>query len=199
MTAEPDTGWVQDGYTPHPTGGYLTVSTTSLGTEYLGPTGLRHRLDGPAWVGANGRLEYWVDGAIHRLGGPAIIDNGNERWMNDGVLDRKDGPAITLANGTREWWVNGVRHRHDGPAIYNRFVGIEEWYFDGKHHRDGGPALTYADGYQEWRVHGDLHRTDGPALVHPNGTREWHLFGRKVSEEEHAEIVACLQETGEAP
>ena len=45
----------------------------------------RHRLDGPAFIGADGTQEWWVNGQLHRL----------------------DGPAVIGADGTQEWWVNG--------------------------------------------------------------------------------------------
>ena len=45
----------------------------------------RHRLDGPAFEGANGDREWWVNNKLHRL----------------------DGPAIEYADGDKEWYVNG--------------------------------------------------------------------------------------------
>lgn len=167
--------WVQDGVTPHPTGGYLSVYTSRDYTEYVNDKGVRHRLDGPAYTHVGGRTEYWVEGQQHRLGGPAIVDGLEEAWCDHGVLHRLDGPAITSANGTREWYVNGVRHREDGPSIER------------------------GNGSSEWHLHGKRHRVDGPAVTNPDGAVSWCLYGQKVSQEEHAEIVALLRETGEAP
>ena len=43
--------------------------------------------------------------------------NGSKEWYLDGKLHRLDGPAIERANGGREWWVNGELYREDGPSI----------------------------------------------------------------------------------
>jgi len=51
----------------------------------VGHNGQRHRLDGPAYIGADGYQAWWVNGQLHRL----------------------DGPARIYADGRREWWVNG--------------------------------------------------------------------------------------------
>lgn len=78
----------------------------------------------------------------------------------------------------------------------------------GRHAQDGGtPHPT--GGYVAIKVdpggvfyHGAgglLHRLDGPAIELPDRTREWWLNGYKVTEEQCAEIVARLRETGEAP
>jgi len=45
----------------------------------------RHRLDGPAFEGANGDREWWVNDKLHRL----------------------DGPAIEYADGDKEWYIDG--------------------------------------------------------------------------------------------
>lgn len=55
--------------------------------EWVLPNGLRHRIDGPAFIG---------------LG-------GTEAWYHLGRHHRIDGPAITFADGTSEWWLNGRR------------------------------------------------------------------------------------------
>jgi len=44
-----------------------------------------HRLDGPAFEGAWGDKEWFVDGQRHRLDGPAIeYANGGKLWYVDG-------------------------------------------------------------------------------------------------------------------
>jgi hypothetical protein len=48
---------------------------------------LAHRLDGPAFIAANGGREWWVEGRLHR----------------------SDGPAVMWADGVLEWWHRGRR------------------------------------------------------------------------------------------
>ena len=72
---------------------------------------------------------------------------------------------------------------------------------EGRSHRLDGPAITrkYDGGSIDYWVNGRPHRLDGPAVIRAIGPDEWWLFGRPVTEEKHAEIVARLRATGEAP
>ena len=46
------------------------------------------------------RAEWFQDGKLHRLDGPAIEwANGDEHWYQEGKLHRLDGPAIEYADG----------------------------------------------------------------------------------------------------
>lgn len=57
-----------------------------------------------------GRTEYRLDGAFHRLDGPAVVSaQGDEHWYVDGLRHRIDGPALTSRNGLAQWWVEGVQ------------------------------------------------------------------------------------------
>jgi len=73
---------------------------------------LLHRIGGPAYIGADGAVGYYVDGMLHREEGPAIIEaNGTKEWFLDGKRDRRDGPAVEFASGRKAWFVNGRRMR----------------------------------------------------------------------------------------
>jgi len=60
---------------------------------------------------ANGDKYWWVNGELHRVGGPALerVD-GDKAWYLNGKLHREDGPAVEGLNGYREWYVNGIRY-----------------------------------------------------------------------------------------
>jgi hypothetical protein len=50
-------------------------------------------------------------GQLHRLGGPAIVHvDGAKFWYINGARHRLDGPAVEIGRyaGYREWWVNGI-------------------------------------------------------------------------------------------
>ncbi|GAA1753687.1 hypothetical protein [Nostocoides vanveenii] len=79
--------WVEDGVTPHPTGGYVRVITNDHNTLYLDADGKSHRLDGPA---------------ITRQ------DRGSAGWWKHGRPHRFDGPAVVRENGSSEWWLEGA-------------------------------------------------------------------------------------------
>ena len=60
-----------------------------------------------------------------------VYENGYRQWWQNGQLHRLDGPAVEYADGTREWWQKGLRHRLDGPAI-EWANGHKEWWIEGK-------------------------------------------------------------------
>ena len=62
--------------------------------------------DQPAYIGADGTMEWWVNGKRHR-------DN--------------DQPAIIYADGTKEWWFNDKRHRDNGLPAIILANGTKEW------------------------------------------------------------------------
>lgn len=58
----------------------------------------------------NNRKEYWFNNNLHRLDGPAIVDDGCEFWFVDGKAHRIDGPAKTFNYAgvkQKEYWVDG--------------------------------------------------------------------------------------------
>jgi len=72
--------------------------------------GQRHRLNGPARIYADGRLEYWENGKLHRDDGPAgIYPDGTLCYFQNDKRHRLDGPAVICPNGTKEFWEYGVR------------------------------------------------------------------------------------------
>jgi hypothetical protein len=75
---------------------------------------------------------YYLNGELHRLGGPAIeYANGDKEWYQHDKLHRIGGPAAERADGTKEWWENDLAHRMYGPAI-EYADGFKEWWFKGE-------------------------------------------------------------------
>jgi hypothetical protein len=105
-----------------------------------------------------------------------------KEWYKDGHLHRLDGPAIEWASGSEEWYKDGELHRLDGPA--QEFTsGTKHWYQDGELHRLDGPAAEYHNGIYKWYHKGKLHRKDGPAIVWPDGKR-WFKDGIEYTNKE---------------
>jgi hypothetical protein len=67
----------------------------------------------------------------------------------NGKLHRTDGPALEWVHGYSEWFLNGLRHRTTGPAI-QKGNGTKMWYLNDKLHRTNGPAIEWANGVKEW-------------------------------------------------
>jgi hypothetical protein len=71
--------------------------------------------------------EWWFDGHLHRVDGPAFMG-----WHQNGQISAE------------EWFLNGQYHREDGPAQ-------QCWYSDGRiaYHRWYIDGLFYSS-VQEW-------------------------------------------------
>ena len=83
-------------------------------------------------VSEDGNQEWYQNGLRHRIDGPAYIGvNGNQSWWQNNQLHRIDGPAYIRSDGTQAWWQNNQLHRLDGPA-YIRTDGSQEWYIKGR-------------------------------------------------------------------
>jgi hypothetical protein len=58
---------------------------------------------------------------------------GRMEWRLDGLLHREDGPAYINDIGDEYWYLYGLFHREDGPAI--KAHNYVSWYFHGKYIR----------------------------------------------------------------
>jgi hypothetical protein len=56
--------------------------------------------------------------------------HGNKRWYLNGALHREGGPAIEHSDGYKAWWINGARHREGGHAV-ELLNGVKEWWING--------------------------------------------------------------------
>ncbi|MDP2696101.1 MAG: hypothetical protein Q8O87_02500 [bacterium] len=146
--------------------------------------GKLHREYGPAIEWASGDKEWWLNGNFHREDGPAVEDaDGTKHWYINGKSHREGGPAVEEANGDKYWYINDNLHRVDGPAI-EWPNGHKEWWLYGQHHREDGPAFEGANGDKYWYINGKCHREDGPAVERVSGANEWYLNNRNLTEEE---------------
>ena len=56
---------------------------------------------------AHGTKYWYLNGNLHRVGGPAIeYANDGKVWYLNGKFHRVGGPAIEDADGNNEWWLN---------------------------------------------------------------------------------------------
>ncbi len=74
--------------------------------------------------------EWWLNGQLHRVDGPATKQYHSNSWWHNGKLHRLGGPAVEYINGSKEWWLNGERHRVDGPAVYNKGLNFYRFYLN---------------------------------------------------------------------
>lgn len=65
------------------------------------------------WPGGN--VCYLLNGVFHRLDGPAFVGaDGSTIWLREGKEHREDGPAVeNPADGVLEYWIDGIHL--DGP------------------------------------------------------------------------------------
>jgi hypothetical protein len=98
-------------------GQILTKITYSKYTVYFNVKGLKHRLDGPAYIGSDGTQDYWINDKLHRIGGPAVSHTeGFQLYLVDDKLHHIEGPAVVGSDGHREYWINGIEYtKEDYP------------------------------------------------------------------------------------
>ena len=69
--------------------------------------------------------------------------NGDKFWYLDGNVHREGGPAIEWSNGNKSWYFNGRKHRIDGPALeYHN--GYKAYYINGKEVLKEAQEVLYA-------------------------------------------------------
>ena len=69
-------------------------------------------------------VSWYQHGKLHRVGGPAHIQNGAQYWYQNDKYHRVDGPAIIWPDGSREWWLFGKQYKHNGAP--NSFIAAAE-------------------------------------------------------------------------
>ena len=113
---------------------------------------------------------------------------GGKFWYKDGKLhSHNDQPAAIYPDGEIIWCKDGRIHREGGPAIIHK-EGFTEWYKDGREHRDDGPAVEWGD-YKVWFKNGVRHRVDGPAVFYSNGSVNYFINGKMITENKFIEIT----------
>lgn len=56
----------------------------------------------------DGTKVYYTNGKHHRIDGPAYVGANDDRfWYKNGLPHREDGPAVEWADGEKEYWING--------------------------------------------------------------------------------------------
>lgn len=174
----------------------------------------------------NGQTEYkkyYVDGKLHREGGPAVeefYDNGKTKslsWYLDGKLKRDNRPSIvkldknTGATTYEEWNEDGKLHKIEGPSIVYYYPEgpkkQEYWYVnDAVQSIDDKPAQTewYKNGnkkLEQWWSKDVLHRDNGPAVIeyYPNGNKKvekWVIEGKTFNPDTSKPAVIEYTENG---
>ena len=165
-----------------------------------------HRVDGPAYINADGRKSWWLNGNRHRTDGPAIEwADGDKSWyINDKkmteeqfnkwrakhnpIKESREENLKQLASMEVPYKVSDAGFEYyktkDGYRIEDAEGGMA-WY-NRYHllHRLDGPAVIKANGDKAWSVNGKYHRTDGPAIEWADGGEEWYIHDRKMTEEQ---------------
>lgn len=89
-----------------------------------------HRVDGPAILWPDGQGEWYLNGLLHRDGGPAVSDGHGDTWYHNGEVHRDDGPAVEGRNGYKSWYKHGKQHRIGGPAVEEVGALDDEYWVD---------------------------------------------------------------------
>jgi hypothetical protein len=69
---------------------------------------------------------YWVDGLyLHRVNGPAWVDDTQKRFYHIGKLHRDDGPAIIYENGYCIYYYYGQQYKNQDAYIDAKLHNID--------------------------------------------------------------------------
>ena len=74
--------------------------------------GQKHRIYGPAVRTLDPKyhlVEWYKEGKLHRLDGPARVHNNNMFWYKEGELHCLCGPAVIEQAGPKQYWIDGRR------------------------------------------------------------------------------------------
>jgi len=134
----------------------------------------------------NGSKEWWLNGQRHRVDGPAWEGaDGSKEWYLNDKRHREDGPAREWADGSKEWYLNDKRHREYGPAIEGA-NGSKQWWLNGQLHRTDGPAWEGANGSKGWWLNGEfsykLERIRDYILIEDGLPSEVEWLGEQVTQ-----------------
>lgn len=78
--------------------------------EYRNTEGRLHRIYGPAYVSTHYKVEEWYkDGELHRVNGPARTHKDSKWYYVDGKLHRLDGPAVDAKGHPKQYWIGGQK------------------------------------------------------------------------------------------
>ena len=74
----------------------------------------------------SGTKQWFLNARYHRVDGPAYEGaNGYKSWYLNGALHRENGPTIEDPDGSKEWWLND-EFLFQLPPESQPFVFIEE-------------------------------------------------------------------------
>ena len=79
-------------------------------------------------------LRYHIKGELHRDNGPSYINNERKEWYSEGILHKIGGPAIEWNDGDSSWHKHGKYHREDGPAMCYYTTNYISFVLDGIHY-----------------------------------------------------------------
>lgn len=188
-----------------------------------GQTHRVHHRDGdkPALITANGDQAYMQNGQLHRVVGPAFIgaDGKQEYYIHGKLVSGEKAAATAVTNVlppppppaedvqvTFEHGRAVVNYPNGSKGYLHHNLGQQGNFYDkqGKpnyaimkyyitangdilhlenavRHRDGDlPAVEGADGSREWWVRGMRHRERGPAVITANGEEFYYQNGKKM-------------------
>ena len=82
--------------------------------------------EGKYWVNEDdhsSNKSYTFNGLLHREDDLPAIEwkSGTKDWYKNGKLHRLDGPATILADGSKYWFIEGIEY---SEKEFNRFIDL---------------------------------------------------------------------------
>lgn len=163
-------------------------------------------------------FKHFIDGSLSREGDASITWNicPNEEWYQDGKLHRLDGPAV-IKPGIEEYWIYGTQLSivefnnkveelrtiisNALPTCYTGIIKVYSnnskdyhytWFRNGELNRTEGPSMVTQKGTKKWYKNNQLHREDGPAIQWAFGGEEYWLNGIQYSFSDYKKALESL-------
>lgn len=158
---------------------------------------LFHRTDGPAfylrdWEDDSVKEKWYIEGKLHRINGPAYIDDVCEKYFINGVIQK-----VIWIDGSYEHYKDGKLHSpHDNtPAVFFKTnLVVTSINYKRRYHQAMQKESRYSSMFKignkkmtnvrvphiQFRNNGLLHRVGAPAVLYHDGREEWLQHGNKV-------------------
>lgn len=131
-------------------------------------------------------LDKWMDKMGDMMFGPMPPPQPRDPNSHPGDILNYNDRRLALS------WGRNAKRDAEGRAELRDAEGNHYWLKNGELDNDKGPAAVYVNGDKEYWKGGKLHRTDGPARDRADGSGEWYIEDRKLTDDEVSALKAQL-------
>ena len=213
--------------TPDGESGKYKYKHSEKGQYWFNKQQLLHNKLGPAYVYSKHTKQWYINGKLHRLDGPAVMHPSYNEYYIDGKkyseedFDKKikeikglqqtvepyDVDLNDLGEATNDDWppdFYGIKYTgevsSDGESREIKdYLGTYWINKQGDYHNNEQPAIQYNNGDFYWIVNGVYHNLNGPSVVEKNpSVRAYYINGKEYSKEDFDRKVQQIKDLQQA-